>query len=245
MCGIKCMKYLLFVFNFFFWLSGLAVLGIGIWTKVDAGQFDSFLGSSGYSIPAWTMIGAGAFVTFVGFFGCCGAVKESRCMLATWLKYLLTILLSLSKQVNLFELYLKFFLLWHQVQEEIKINLDEQIRNTYGYDSEVESHINNLQIRLKCCGGERPGDWLGSKWKRDLNKDKIVPLSCCTENANKTTCYKDDTYKEVYSSGCVNELKTFVDKHMILIGAIAVGISIVQLLGMIFSCCLFCAIDND
>ncbi|XP_048585621.1 CD151 antigen [Nematostella vectensis] len=239
MCGIKCMKYLLFVFNFFFWLSGLAVLGIGIWTKVDAGQFDSFLGSSGYSIPAWTMIGAGAFVTFVGFFGCCGAVKESRCMLATFFALLLIIFCAEIVAGIL------GFIYRDKVQEEIKINLDEQIRNTYGYDSEVESHINNLQIQLKCCGGERPGDWLGSKWKRDLNKDKIVPLSCCTENANKTTCYKDDTYKEVYSSGCVNELKTFVDKHMILIGAIAVGISIVQLLGMIFSCCLFCSIDND
>ena len=62
-------------------LSGAAVLGIGIWTKIDPGQFDSFLGDTGYSISAYILIGAGAVVMFVGFFGCCGAIKESRVLL--------------------------------------------------------------------------------------------------------------------------------------------------------------------
>ena len=30
---------------------------------------------------AYVLIGVGAFVLIVGFFGCCGAIKESRCML--------------------------------------------------------------------------------------------------------------------------------------------------------------------
>ena len=59
------------------------MLGIGIWTKIDAGQFDSFLGYSGYSVSAYILIGAGAFVTLVGFLGCCGAIRENRCMLGT------------------------------------------------------------------------------------------------------------------------------------------------------------------
>ena len=62
-------------------LAGLAILGIGVWTKVDAGQFDSFLGNSGYSLSAYMMMAAGAFVAIVGFLGCCGAIKESRCLL--------------------------------------------------------------------------------------------------------------------------------------------------------------------
>ena len=62
-------------------LAGLAILGIGIWTKIDAGQFDSFLGDIGSSIPAYMMTAAGGFIAVVGFLGCCGAIKESRCLL--------------------------------------------------------------------------------------------------------------------------------------------------------------------
>jgi hypothetical protein len=30
---------------------------------------------------AWLMIGLGVFVLLVGFLGCCGAIRESKCML--------------------------------------------------------------------------------------------------------------------------------------------------------------------
>jgi hypothetical protein len=68
-------------------LSGAAILGVGIWFKVDpsiinkfqvyeSGQNDPYL-----SIAGWVMVGVGAFVFIVGFFGCCGAIKESKCLL--------------------------------------------------------------------------------------------------------------------------------------------------------------------
>lgn len=62
-------------------LAGTAILGIGIWTEIDPGQFDAFLGNSGYALPAKILIAAGAFVMVVGFLGCCGAIKESRLLL--------------------------------------------------------------------------------------------------------------------------------------------------------------------
>ena len=62
-------------------LAGAAILGIGIWTEIDPGQFDAFLGNSGYALPAKILIAAGAFVMVVGFLGCCGAIKESRPLL--------------------------------------------------------------------------------------------------------------------------------------------------------------------
>ncbi|MED6274345.1 cd81 antigen [Characodon lateralis] len=33
--GMKCVKYLLFVFNFIFWLMGSFVLAVGLWLRFD------------------------------------------------------------------------------------------------------------------------------------------------------------------------------------------------------------------
>ncbi|KXJ23241.1 CD151 antigen [Exaiptasia diaphana] len=241
MCGVRCAKYLLFVFNFFFWLSGLAVLGIGIWTKIDAGQFDSFLGYAGYSISAYILIAAGAFVAFVGFVGCCGAIRENRCMLGTF--FVLLLLIFCAEAVA----GILGFIYRDRVETEIKKELDDQILNKYGVANDVDlnNNIDVLQQRLKCCGGtNKYYDWMNSKWHKEQNPTKRVPLSCCIEGANTTSCYRDATYKEVHPKGCYTELKSYVDKHMILIGAIAAGISVIQLLGMVFACCLYCSVDD-
>ena len=68
-------------FVFLLQIAGAAILGIGIWTEIDPGQFDAFLGNSGYSLPAKILIAAGAFVMIVGFLGCCGAIRENRLLL--------------------------------------------------------------------------------------------------------------------------------------------------------------------
>lgn len=70
-------------------LAGAAILGVGIWVKVDSGSILSFLGKI-ENAPAelsqvlnvgYLLIALGALLLVIGFLGCCGAVRESRCML--------------------------------------------------------------------------------------------------------------------------------------------------------------------
>lgn len=70
-------------------LAGAAVLGVGIWVKVDSASFFSLLDK----IPGATeelnqvlnvgylLIAVGGVLLVLGFLGCCGAMKESKCML--------------------------------------------------------------------------------------------------------------------------------------------------------------------
>ncbi|KAK9953917.1 hypothetical protein ABG768_016034, partial [Culter alburnus] len=44
--GMKCVKYLLFVFNFIFWLMGSLVLAVGLWLRLDPNTV-SLLGEGG------------------------------------------------------------------------------------------------------------------------------------------------------------------------------------------------------
>ena len=68
---------------FLFQLCGIGVLGVGIYSRVQAKDYDSILGSGGITTAANIMIAAGFFVMLVGFVGCCGALKESRFLLVT------------------------------------------------------------------------------------------------------------------------------------------------------------------
>jgi hypothetical protein len=74
---------------FFLWLqlAGAVLLGIGIWFLVDedalrllniakVGTSDDLVRAASITI---TTVGAVVFVT--GFLGCCGAIRESPCML--------------------------------------------------------------------------------------------------------------------------------------------------------------------
>lgn len=238
MCGIKCIKTLLFVFNFIFWLAGAAILGIGIWTEIDPGQFDAFLGNSGYSLPAKILMAAGAFVMVIGFLGCWGAIKESRPLLGMFFACLFLIFAAEAVAGIL------GFLYRDKVDEEITSRLRDEVTMNYGtkIDSTTNQNIDNLQIRLECCGAFNYTDWKVSEW-RIINPEKEVPLSCCKEGANSTICNRPGTLT-INEKGCVEGLKDFVNNHLLILGVIAVSISAIQLLGMIFACCLFCSIDD-
>lgn len=70
-------------------LAGAAVLGVGIWVKVDSTSFFSWLDM----IPGapeelnqvlnvgYLLIAVGSVLLLLGFLGCCGAIRESKCML--------------------------------------------------------------------------------------------------------------------------------------------------------------------
>lgn len=70
-------------------LAGCAILGVGIWVKVDSGSIFRFLGKienapkelSYVLNVGYLLIALGALLLIIGFLGCCGAIRESKCML--------------------------------------------------------------------------------------------------------------------------------------------------------------------
>ncbi|KAJ6657664.1 hypothetical protein lerEdw1_002165 [Lerista edwardsae] len=80
------LKMMMFVFNGVIFLGGTAVLGIGIWVKVDSSSLVKILGAAAPQLTqlinvGYLCIGVGCFLLLIGFLGCWGAVKESKCML--------------------------------------------------------------------------------------------------------------------------------------------------------------------
>lgn len=81
--GMVLIKYLLFFFNFIFWLSGLALIVVGAIIKAKYGDFVEISSRSLTTGPVFLII-IGVIVAIVGFLGCCGAYKENYCMVTTF-----------------------------------------------------------------------------------------------------------------------------------------------------------------
>jgi len=66
---------------------GCALLAVGIWAKVSESSLSNVISHSdvAQSLHALSIvvIVIGCIVLILGFLGCCGAIRESQCMLAT------------------------------------------------------------------------------------------------------------------------------------------------------------------
>ncbi|KAG7280976.1 hypothetical protein CRUP_016608 [Coryphaenoides rupestris] len=92
----KCIKYMLFFFNFIFWLAGGVILGVALWLRHDSKtsnllilQFEGHQAPGTFYISVYILIAVGAVMMFVGFLGCYGAIQESQCLLGTISKELI------------------------------------------------------------------------------------------------------------------------------------------------------------
>ncbi|XP_021462530.2 CD151 antigen [Oncorhynchus mykiss] len=235
-CGTVCLKYLLFTFNFLFWLAGGVVMAVGIWTLVEKSDYISLLSSATYAASAYILILAGAIVMVTGVLGCCATFKEQRRLLRVYFVLLLCIFLLEILAGVLAYIY------YQQLNEELKQNLRETMVQKYRQPEQehITKAVDKLQHEFKCCGSNSSSDWGESVWIRTSEADgRLVPDSCCkTQTLN---CGRRDHPSNIYKveGGCITKLENFILDHLKIIGAVGVGIACVQIVGMVFTCCLY------
>ncbi|KAJ8719852.1 hypothetical protein PYW08_012027 [Mythimna loreyi] len=90
-CGEFVVKYILFFANLVFAILGLALLGLGIAVQLKATHIVQIADFSLEVAPVTSMV-VGGIVFFIAFFGCCGAIRESNCMLVTYAIFMLLLM---------------------------------------------------------------------------------------------------------------------------------------------------------
>uniref|UniRef100_A0A3Q2Q0G8 Tetraspanin n=1 Tax=Fundulus heteroclitus TaxID=8078 RepID=A0A3Q2Q0G8_FUNHE len=247
-CGTICLKYLLFLFNICFWLAGGAVLAVGVWTLVDKSDYISLLNSSFYSASAYILIAAGAIVIVTGLIGCCGTLKEKRSLLIVYLVLLLCIfLLEITAGVLAYVNYKECFPFCHQLDRELRQNLKLTMQQKYqqpGQESITQS-VDKLQQEFKCCGSQNFSDWTDSEWIQNAQNQQLVPDSCCKTPSD--LCGRRDHPSNIYrvEGGCIEKLEDFIQSQLYILGAVGIGIAFLQLVGMMFTCCLCRNLKED
>ncbi|XP_028306571.1 CD9 molecule a isoform X2 [Gouania willdenowi] len=218
--GIKCLKYLMFIFNSVFWLAGTAVFAIGLWLRLDPttkGLFEGQESSYVFYSGVYILIAAGALMMVVGFLGCCGAIQESPCMLGTFFFFLL-IIFAIEVAAGIWG-----FSNQSKVVDDIT-NFYMQKFNSYKQtgDESLKEALKVIQAELKCCG---PNGMIG-------------------ETA-KDTCPRGEPLEEHLIKGCPDAIEEVFDSKLYIIGAVGIAIGVVMVFGMIFSMLLCCAIRKS
>merc|ERR1712124_89398 len=85
-------KYLLFFFNFMFWLSGLVLMFTSVIIYVKYGGVFMFTDNKVANLPVLLLI-LGIAVFIIGFLGCRGADKENRCLLISFTSIMAVVIL--------------------------------------------------------------------------------------------------------------------------------------------------------
>ncbi|XP_063282408.1 CD63 antigen [Pelobates fuscus] len=222
--GMKCVKYLMFIFNFIFWICGVALIALGIYVQVQLNHSILIKNASSSGAPI-VIIAVGVVIFFISFFGCCGAVKENYCMVTTFAVLLVLIfLVEIAAAIAGYVLRDKARTAFQEV-------FIDGMKNYTTKD--ISEAINAAQRDFKCCGAANYTDW--DKYGPFIGKNE-VPDSCC-KNETKD-CGKNYNTTNINTDGCVEGIYTMIKGNIAIIAGVALGIAFFEILGIIFACCL-------
>jgi CD63 antigen len=223
-------KFIIFFFNFVFVVGGIALIALGAMFYSGYKDYEAVLPDLGpYGYPPILMMVIGAVVFLIAFMGCCGTLRESKCMMLTYATFLLILLVA---QIAL------VVVLVTKKDEALKFFKDEMHESLKKYNevSEVKEGWDFMQSNLQCCGVEGPLDW------GTLKLTESVPKSCCKDQNNCPSSYgifsslSNAVQNNYYTDGCLDKVFGSLKSDYGLYGAIALGV--VELLGILFGCCL-------
>uniref|UniRef100_A0A8D2ZK16 Tetraspanin n=1 Tax=Scophthalmus maximus TaxID=52904 RepID=A0A8D2ZK16_SCOMX len=214
---ITCLKTLLIVYSFVFWITGAILLAVGVWGKLMLGPYISLIADNSTNAP-YVLIGTGTVIIVFGLFGCFATCRGSPWMLKLYAMFLsLVFLAELVAGIS-------GFVFRHEVTPERSYAVN-------GWD-----HL-CISLRLRCCGVYNYTSWLASVYYPSNG----IPASCCF---NSSDCTIEDLRNatiapsKVFHQGCYELVTSFMETNMAIIAGVTFGIAFSQSIGMLLACCL-------
>ncbi|XP_040451564.1 tetraspanin-8 [Falco naumanni] len=238
MAGVSgCMKYSMFIFNFLFWVCGLVILGVSVWIRVSKDAQQELDIDASLFAGVDLLIAVGSIITVLGFLGCCGAIKESRCMLLLFFIGLLLILILQITGGVLGAVYRS------QIETSLNKTLLEKVnelQSSTGEDKVFQEKFQKFEKMNHCCGLlNGPADW-GNNFQV-LGGNKIC--ECELEDRESDLCiYFKGKY--IFKKTCGDVIIEFLEDHLLIITGIAFGLAVIEILGLGFSMSLYCQIQR-
>ncbi|XP_047631883.1 tetraspanin-18 isoform X1 [Phacochoerus africanus] len=228
---LSCMKYLMFVFNFFIFLGGACLLGVGIWVMVDPTGFREIVAANPLLITgAYILLAMGGLLFLLGFLGCCGAVRENKCLLLFFFLFILIIFLA-----ELSAAILAFIFRENLTREFFTKELTKHYQGNN--DTDVFSATwNSVMITFGCCGVNGPEDFKFASVFRLLTLDSDeVPEACCRrepQSRDGVLLSREECLlgRELFlnKQGCYTVILNAFETYVYLAGALAIGVLAIE-----------------
>lgn len=239
---------------------GLAVAGCFTYAKVSYDDFSALFSESGVLAG----IACGALVVICGFIGCCGAMKQNKCLLTIYSLGMMLLILAELAMGALIILYLGYM-------------DDVDLKEIGKIDHEMTRVINNYELAAwqKCCYDNDEYNAESMGWAEVMECFEDTPTGACYYEDDGTKLAWDDylnwATQEVcsalseielnngdklvgspadsHSCGGVTpdakekfqtSINTWFNDHAMPLGIGACVVTVIQLFALIFSCCLLC-----
>ncbi|XP_009644563.1 tetraspanin-8 [Egretta garzetta] len=237
MAGVSgCMKYSMFIFNFLFWVCGSIILGVSVWIRVSKDAQQELEIDSSLFAGVDLLIAVGSIIMVLGFLGCCGAIKESRCMLLLFFIGLLLILILQVTGGILGAVYRS------QIEASLNTTFQASVNSLQSSTEESKKFQETFQKFEKmneCCGLlNGPADWGKNFFTLSEN---ICKCERSLESTQLCALFKG---RYVYVKPCGEVIINYLKNHLLIIMGIAFGLAVIEILGLGFSMSLYCQIQR-
>jgi len=257
-CCYSCLKVMVFLVNLVVMLVGLSLAGMGVWLLVSE-QLSLSTSWEEFSLVTCLVLAMGILITVVAFLACCGACSSSRCLLGIFVIFLLAMLVG--------EVTVAVLVYFNELdyQPLLREGLHEMVTEKYHPNNTATVlYWDTIQQGFECCGSSGPSDWATSLYNGYQDNMKeigigakqtvlpfTIPSSCCRDLADplcsSTIVPKFNTNIDeniYFSEGCFTKTVNFITSNSIYLGIASIIIISIEILGIIFSTCLCCAIKK-
>ncbi|XP_028667344.1 tetraspanin-33 isoform X3 [Erpetoichthys calabaricus] len=224
------LKYLLFIFNMIFWVIAMIMISIGVYARVTK-HVEAAMACLAVD-PAILLMIIGIVMFMITFCGCVGSLRENICLLQMLASGVLGFVFS------------------DKAREKVSEIINNAIVH-YRDDLDLQNLIDYGQQEFGCCGGISYKDWSQNIYfncsAENPSRERCsVPFSCCLHSTDEavinTMCgqgMQDLDYVKagvfIHTNGCIDKLVNWIHGNLFLLGGIALGLAIPQLVGILLS----------
>ncbi|XP_012256124.2 tetraspanin-7-like [Athalia rosae] len=219
--AMACMKTLLILFNIAFGCTGVLMLCVGIWMRIQLKEYVD-MSVEGTGAAPLALASLGILVTLASVLACCCTARGHPALLYLYGAFLaVVVLLELGAGASVYAYR-------NALTEGFDQGLNESLA-IYGKDHSKSADIDTMQSNLHCCGNRAYTDWLS------LAPPHTVPQSCCIFSEEQCDTSNPE---DIYNQGCYNRVVDFINSNIGLVAGSAVGVAFFPLVGVFLACCL-------
>ena len=214
-------RAVMFILNGLFFLIGLGILSIGLWSQFDknfsniwnTSELNKLVDARGLNGASLLLIVSGFMSVFISFIGLYGSIKKDKCFLTTYCILIGMILLLEVAAISVFFTY----------QGESRSHLRQALNETVSKinqdgDKASLQIMNSVQTVFKCCGVDGPKDY--------LNVSMIE--TCKTKDPNPNAPI-------YFQNGCYGSIISYVNSHLPVLLGLGICMMIFQFFCLIIS----------
>ncbi|KAH9492352.1 hypothetical protein Btru_026305 [Bulinus truncatus] len=244
------LKYSIFLLTFIFWVASITGIAFGVWMLMSNKVFiddvtDLFLD------PYVLLSFVAGIIFLISFFGCVGALRENILLLNLF--YItLTVVLVME---GLMSTLVFLFYTMPEFRQAVKVGPEEVLKKAvkdYFDNDGIRHWIDTVQKEFQCCGVSMSNsgylDWQENIYFNCSKHNPSVyrcsvPLSCCIFEPGEYINYrcgadimnKEESYilHMINTKGCMKSFGEWLGKNDVVIGYVALGVIIPQILGVV------------